>query len=85
MKKLDGCPQFFLVVDQEKNSLDNLKFEVFSGLSKGSLTEKMRKGWIGFLLDYEKKSRWNFKWILFYEELKKIRRGWIGFLLDYEK
>ena len=50
-----------------------MKYKGFNGLSKGSTTEKMRNGWIGFLLDYEKwKSRWNFKWILFYEEQKKI-------------
>ena len=46
--------KFFSVVDQEKNSLDNLKYKGFNGLSKGSSTEEMRKGWIGFLLDYEK-------------------------------
>ena len=45
---------FFSVVDQEKNSLDNLKYKGFNGLSMGSTTEEMREGWIGFLLDYEK-------------------------------
>ena len=46
----DGYPQLFSVVDQEKNSLDNLKYKGFNGLSMVSTTEKMRKCWIGFYL-----------------------------------
>ena len=39
---------FFSVVDQEKNSLDNLKYKGFNGLSKGPTTKKNeeRLDWI---------------------------------------
>jgi hypothetical protein len=45
---------FFSVVDKEKNSLDNLNIKGLMDYQRDQQLKKMRKGWIGFLLDYEK-------------------------------